>query len=231
MPDRAGESPQHDLYGPVRAVLFDLDGTLLDTAPDLCGALNELRLEHGLEAMPFATLRCYSSKGARGLIGQGFAHTEGEERAACTSRFLALYRNRLTRETRYFDEVPALLDELERAGIRWGIVTNKATWLTEPLLQAMGLATRPHVVVCGDTLHERKPSPLPLLHAAEQLGVLPTECLFIGDAESDMRAADAAGMLPLAVRFGYIVEEDKPHEWPAHAWLDSPLQVLDWLKR
>lgn len=230
MPDSTGER-RPGSHTPRRAVLFDLDGTLLDTAPDLCGALNELRLERGLDAMPFASLRPYSSKGARGLIGQGFAHTDGEERAACTARFLALYRNRLTRETCFFEEVPRLLDELERAAIRWGIVTNKATWLTEPLLQAMGLATRSHVVVCGDTLHERKPSPLPLLHAAEQLGVLPAECLFIGDAESDMRAAAAAGMLPLAVRFGYIAEDDKPHEWPAHAWLDSPLQVLDWLHR
>jgi len=222
---------RHDPHRPVRAVLFDLDGTLLDTAPDLCGALNELRLERGLGALPFEALRPYSSKGARGLIGQGFAHTEGEERAACTSRFLALYSNRLTRETCFFEEVPRLLDELERAGIRWGIVTNKATWLTEPLLEAMGLATRSHVVVCGDTLQERKPSPLPLLHAAKQLGVSPAECLYIGDAESDMRAADAAGMLPLAVRFGYIAEDDKPQEWPAHAWLDSPLQVLDWVRR
>jgi phosphoglycolate phosphatase-like HAD superfamily hydrolase len=87
------------------------------------------------------------------------------------------------------------------------------------------------VVVCGDTLSERKPSPAPLLHAAEQLGVLPEECLFVGDAECDMQAADAAGMLPLGVSFGYIVESDNAHEWPAHAWLDSPLQLLEWLKR
>lgn len=214
----------------VRAVLFDLDGTLLDTAPDLCGALNELRLERGLDAMPFESLRPYSSKGARGLIGQGFANTAGEERAACTARFLTLYQNRLTRETRYFEEVPQLLDALERAGIRWGIVTNKATYLTEPLLEAMGLAPRSHVVVCGDTLHERKPSPLPLLHAAEKLGISPAECVYVGDAESDMRAGTAAGMLTLAVRFGYIAEDDKPHEWPAHAWVDSPLQVLNWVR-
>jgi phosphoglycolate phosphatase len=235
LPDSTGERPfrslGHDPQRLIRAVLFDLDGTLLDTAPDLCGALNELRLERGLEPMPFEALRPYSSKGARGLIGRGFAHTEGEDRAVCTARFLALYANRLARETRYFEEVPQLLDEIERTGIRWGIVTNKATYLTEPLLKAMDLATRPHVVVCGDTLHERKPSPLPLLHAAEKLDVSPAECLYVGDAESDMRAADAAGMLPLAVRFGYIAEEDKPHEWPAHAWLDSPLQLLDWLKR
>jgi phosphoglycolate phosphatase len=220
-----------DLLQPVRAVLFDLDGTLLDTAPDLCGALNELRLERGLDPLPFEALRNYSSKGARGLIGQGFAHAEGEERAAYTARFLALYQDRLVRETRFFDEVPALLDALEQAAIRWGIVTNKAAYLTVPLLEAMGLAARSHVVVCGDTLHERKPSPLPLLHAAEKLGVLPEECLYIGDAESDMKAAAAAGMLPLAVRFGYIPAEEKTHEWPAHAWLDTPLQVLDWVKR
>ena len=216
---------------PVRGVLFDLDGTLLDTAPDLCGALNELRVEHGLDPLPFEILRPLTSKGARGLVGIGFAGAPEAERVERTKRFLALYRNRLTSETRPFDEVLPLLAALESDGILWGIVTNKPTWLTEPLLEELGFAARARIVVCGDTLSERKPSPAPLLHAAEQMGVLPSECLFVGDAECDMQAAQAAGMLPLGVRFGYIVEEDKAHKWPAHAWVDSPLQILDWVKR
>ena len=211
----------------VEGVLFDLDGTLLDTAPDMGGALNELLIEQGLASLPHAMIRCHVSRGAGALVRLGFPGLEGAEQALRIERFLALYRNRVALETRPFDEVLAVLDQLDERGLPWGIVTNKPTWLTEPLLMALGLSARPRVVVCGDTLPERKPSPLPLLHAAGHLGVAPKRCIYVGDDVRDMQAARAAGMLGVGARFGYI--SGRLDEWPADGWIDSPLRVLEWL--
>jgi N-acetyl-D-muramate 6-phosphate phosphatase len=213
----------------VRGVLFDLDGTLLDTAWDMGATLNALLGEHGLPPLSHATIRPHVSKGSRALVTLGFGAAAPAEQAARIERFLALYSQRLAVDTRPFDEVPALLDRLEGRGIAWGIVTNKPSRLTEPLLEALGLAARPAVVVCGDTLAERKPSPLPLLHASEKLGLAPAQCLFVGDAECDIQAARAAGMPVLAARYGYFDESDKPEAWPASGWIESPLGLLAWL--
>jgi N-acetyl-D-muramate 6-phosphate phosphatase len=214
---------------PIEGVLFDLDGTLLDTAPDMGGALNELRIEQGLEDLPEAMIRCHVSRGAAALVKLGFPNLTPTEQAPLIERFLVLYRNRLARLTQPFDEVPAVLDSLEEWGLPWGIVTNKATWLTEPLLLELGLSTRPRVVVCGDTLPERKPSPMPLLHAAGYMNVAPERCVYVGDDLRDMQAARAAGMLAIGARFGYIDANVNVDEWPADGWIGSPLQLLEWV--
>jgi len=215
----------------VAAVLFDLDGTLLDTAPDMGGALNELRVEEGLAPLPPPMIRGHVSRGAAALVRLGFPGLSEAEHAVRVQRFLALYRKRVSLETRPFPEVPAVLERLETGGMPWGIVTNKPTWLTEPLLLALGLSRRARVVVCGDTLPERKPSPLPLLHAAVRLEVAPEQCIYVGDDLRDMQAARAAGMPGICARFGYIDAAEKPDEWPADGWIDSPLQILDLLPR
>jgi phosphoglycolate phosphatase len=213
----------------VAGVLFDLDGTLLDTAPDMGGALNELLAEQGLEPLSHAKIRGHVSRGAAALVRLGFPELADAERAVRVERFLAIYRNRIALETRPFDEVPALLDRLEGRGLPWGIVTNKPTRLTEPLLLALGLSGRPGVLVCGDTLPERKPSPMPLLYAAGRMQVVPDRCVYVGDDLRDMQAARAAGMLALGARFGYIDSAEKPDEWPADGWIDSPVRLLDWI--
>jgi phosphoglycolate phosphatase len=213
----------------VRGVLFDLDGTLLDTAWDMGATLNALLAEHGLPALPHTTIRPHVSRGSRALVTLGFGAAAPAEQAPRIKRFLELYRERLAVDTRPFDGVPALLSTLEERGIAWGIVTNKPSWLTQPLLEALGLSVRASVVVCGDTLAERKPSPLPLLHASQQLSLEAGDCLFVGDAQCDMQAARAAGMPVLGARYGYFDASDKPEEWPTDGWIDSPLALLAWL--
>ncbi len=216
--------------GGIGAVLFDLDGTLLDTAPDMAAALNETRLEEHLAPLPFTTIRPHVSHGAAGLMRLGFPDVPEPRSGEIRRRFLELYRNRIAAETRLFAHMPELLAALERRAIAWGVVTNKPGWLTEPLLDALELRTRAGCIVCGDTFPERKPHPRQLLHAAELLRAAPDRCIYVGDAERDVRAARAAGMQALVARFGYIGPMDKIDEWPAHGWIDSPLEVLDWLE-
>ena len=214
----------------IRAVLFDLDGTLLDTAPDMADSLNALRAEEQLPPLPFDAIRNFVSHGSNALVRLGFEAAPPERFEVLRARFLELYRTRLTLRTRPFEGIPELLGTLERCGLHWGIVTNKPGWLTQPLLQGLGLYARAAAVVSGDTLAQRKPHPLPLLHAARQLGVEPDACVYVGDAERDVLAAKAAGMRALVASFGYIREEERPHLWPADGWIDTPLGVLGWLE-
>lgn len=213
----------------IQGVLFDLDGTLLDTAPDMGATLNALLLEHGLPALPHEQIRPHVSRGSRALVTLGFGAATPAEHAPRIERFLALYSQRLAVDTRPFDGVLPLLASLESRGIAWGIVTNKPGWLAQPLLQTLNLLARARVVVCGDTLPQRKPSPLPLLHASEKLGLAPTACVFVGDAELDMLAARAAGMPGIGARYGYFGPADNPESWPTEAWIESPLDLLEWL--
>jgi N-acetyl-D-muramate 6-phosphate phosphatase len=213
-----------------KAVLFDLDGTLLDTAPDMTCALNSLLAEQGLEPLAFAIVRPYVSHGAVSLVRLAFPEAREEEFNRLRERFLAIYRGCLADSTRLFEGMPELLTTFERVGIPWGIVTNKPTWLTEPLLEALGLHTRAGSVVCGDTFEERKPHPRPLLHAASEIGVAPADCLYVGDAERDIRAARAAEMRSLIARFGYIGPADDIAAWSADGCIDSPHEILQWLE-
>lgn len=214
----------------VRAVLFDLDGTLLDTAPDMAEALNSLRESEGLERLPFQQIRPLVSHGAPRLVRFAFGEPEPERYESLRLRFLEFYAGALAVHTRLFAGFERVLDHVEGAGMRWGIVTNKPGWLTGPLLAQVGLAPRCGCVVAGDTLAERKPHPLPLLHAAGLLGVTPAECVYVGDAERDVQAARSAGMIPLVAGFGYLADGEDPGAWQPEAVFSRPEDLIDWLE-
>ncbi len=214
-----------------RAILFDLDGTLLDTAPDMVGALNDLRAAERLEGLPYGPLRAAVSHGAARLVRLGFPDA-GEARAqALQRRYLEIYRTRLTLETRLFAGMAEVLDELARRRLAAGIVTNKPGWLTEPLLEELGIRGRFCCVVSGDTVAERKPHPLPLLHAARLAGVDAAQCLYVGDAQRDVEAARAAGMPALVAAYGYLREDEDWRAWEPDGALQNPGQLIDWLDR
>jgi N-acetyl-D-muramate 6-phosphate phosphatase len=213
------------------AVLFDLDGTLADTAPDLCGAVNILLAEEGRPQQPFASLRPYTSQGVRGLLGKGFgidaSHREYDRLAA---RFLEIYAGQLCELTRLFDGIPELLDTLESRSIAWGIVTNKRARYTEPLVAALGLTPRTRCVVSGDTTAEAKPSPLPILHACEILRCIPQRTLYVGDDRRDIVAGLAAGTKTAAVSYGYLGDSGPIDTWGADFIADHPASLADCLR-
>ncbi|MGV0950665.1 MAG: HAD family hydrolase [Azonexus sp.] len=214
------------------AVLFDLDGTLADTAPDLCGTVNILLSEEGRPQQPFSRLRPHTSGGVRGLLGEGFgiepAHPDYARLAA---RFLEIYAERLCELSTLFDGIPALLDTLETRGIAWGIVTNKRARYTNPLVAALGLSPRTPCVVSGDTTAEAKPSPLPILHACAVLGCVPQRTLYVGDDRRDIIAGQAAGTLTAAVSYGYLGNSGPPHNWGADFIADHPADLAAYLFR
>jgi N-acetyl-D-muramate 6-phosphate phosphatase len=212
-----------------RAVLFDLDGTLLDTAPDMIAALNTLRTEQGRAPLPYALARTQVSHGSTGLLRLAFPEFSGDPFERLRQRFLDLYGARLAQDTALFEGCGTVLDTLAQQGIAWGIVTNKPAFLTGPLLAALGLAQRAACVVSGDTLAERKPHPAPLLHAAKLLSLPPTQCIYVGDAERDVQSARAAGMPVLLALYGYLGPDDRPDAWQPDAQIQSPLEILQWL--
>jgi N-acetyl-D-muramate 6-phosphate phosphatase len=215
---------------PVKAVLFDLDGTLADTAPDLGAALNRLRGDRGLPPLPLARLRPYASHGARGLLGAGLDVTPADaDYPMLRDAFLGHYAGALCVDSRLFDEVAALLDAIEARALAWGIVTNKATRFTAPLLAGLGLAGRAGTVVCGDTTPHAKPHPAPLLAAASEIGVDPAACVYVGDAARDIDAGVAAGMRTLVAGYGYIEPHEAPESWPADGLIATPSALLAWL--
>jgi phosphoglycolate phosphatase len=214
----------------VDAVLFDLDGTLADTAPDLGAALNRVREQRGLEPVPLETLRSSSSHGARGLLRTGLGVLpEHPDYIALRDAFLAQYETALCVDTKLFADVEALLDAIEARSLKWGIVTNKATRYTAPLIARLGLDKRTAAVVCGDTTPHPKPHPAPLLAAAQMLGVAPQRCVYVGDAERDVTAGIAAGMRTIVACYGYIEAHETPETWPADGRIDNPSGLLDWL--
>jgi 2-phosphoglycolate phosphatase len=215
------------LAGPVRAVFFDLDGTLVDSAPDLAGAANDLRAEHGLTAMPQADLRCMVGSGARGMVGLAFGLKPGDDAYdALRLRFLALYETRLLRSTKVFDGVWHVLDSLETADLRWGIVTNKSHHLALQVTSGLGLHPRAGALVGGDTTPHPKPHPAPLLEAARRVRVDPVDCVYVGDDRRDIQAGRAAGMRTVAAAWGYLGLGESVHEWGADAVIDHPVALL-----
>ncbi len=209
-----------------QAVLFDLDGTLADTAPDLAGALNRLLVERERAPVPLALTRKHTSSGARGMIGAGFGITpEHPDYQALRDRFLALYESFICVDTTLFPGMGELLDQLEAAGLAWGVVTNKAERFTFPLLEKLGITARTRCIVGGDTTPRAKPHPDPLLHAAKLIDIDPRACVYVGDDLRDIEAAHAAGMRSVAACYGYLGDGEPPQRWGADLLIEHPLEL------
>ena len=200
-------------YPPV--VLFDLDGTLLDSAPDFVATIALLAARHGLPAAGMEVIRPVVSKGSRAMLAAAFPQLTQSEQEALVPAFLDTYQGLIGQHAVLFDGVAGMLDALENAGTTWGIVTNKPEYLARDILPQQGWVERCAVLVGGDTLAEKKPHPLPLLHAAAQLGADPQRCVYVGDDERDIQAARTAGMPSVAVLWGYRLPDDTPQTWGA----------------
>ena len=210
-----------------RAVLFDLDGTLIDSAPDLAGAANDLRAIRGLAPLPFARLRPMVGTGARGMVGRAFDVAPGDAAfAALRDEFLARYEARMAQETHIFEAMAPVLERLQSHGMPWGIVTNKAARFSEPLLVAMGLDERAATVISGDTTPHAKPHPAPLIEAARRLGLPAADCIYVGDDLRDIQAGRAAGMATVAAAWGYLGEGESIDAWGADHIIQSPGDLL-----
>jgi len=213
-----------------RAVLFDLDGTLADTAPDLAAAVNWMRTERGLEPTPYAILRPTASAGARGMIGAAFGLAPGDEGyEELRVQWFERYQSAMAVHSTLFDGIPDLLDGIAAAGMAWGIVTNKPARFTDPLVPLIGLA-HAGCVISGDTTPHAKPHPAPLLEAARRLDIAPAHCWYVGDDLRDIEAGRAAGMITVACNWGYCGSID-PATWGADHLLDTPQQLLQMLRQ
>lgn len=210
-----------------RGVLFDLDGTLLDSAPDMLATVNRMRQARGRAPMVLEALRPHVSRGARAMAAAAFPDVPADRVPELVPEFLAVYREELGRHGRPFDGIEAMLSALEGDGVRWGIVTNKPEGLARDLLPMLGWDRRSGVLVGGDSLAERKPHPLPLLHAAQAIGVAPSACAYVGDDRRDIDAARAAGMASVVALWGYRLDDDDPAAWQGDAMVRAPVDLLD----
>jgi phosphoglycolate phosphatase len=217
-------------FSNIAAVLFDLDGTLIDSAPDLGAAADQMRVQRGLPSLPLKNYRPLCGAGARGMLEIAFAmgpdHPDYE---AMREEFFCNYERCMTERTFAFDGVHDLIDALRAQGLAWGVVTNKSQRFTNPLTAAMPLFSSAGTIVSGDTTPHAKPHPAPLLEAARQLGVLPAQCLYVGDDERDIVAGHAAGMLTVAATYGYLGSQSDVGAWNAHAQINSPMALLQLL--
>ncbi len=218
------------VFAQVRAVLFDLDGTLIDSAPDLGAAVDKMRLDRGLSSLPPARYRPVAGAGARGLIGVAFDMTpEHADFAAMREEFCVNYEQCMTQNTYAFAGVPELILDLVARDLPWGVVTNKAARFSVPLTRAMPLFASARTVISGDSTAHAKPHPEPLLEAARRLGIAPAHCVYVGDDERDIVAGLAAGMATVAATYGYLGHEADPTRWGAHASINSPGALLQLL--
>ena len=219
---------------PVRrleALLFDLDGTVADTLPDLADALSAVARDAGAAAVDEARLRPLVSRGGRAMIASVLAPVADEARLdRARRRFLTRYRERIAVRTRLFPGMDSVLDTLDRYGVRWGIVTNKHAWLTEPLLQSLDLHRRAACVVSGDSAAHPKPHPAPLLFACERLSVAPSAVAYVGDSRSDIDSGRAAGVTTVSAGWGYLDPDDPPHCWEADVDTGTPGELLAWVR-
>ena len=210
-----------------RAALFDLDGTLLDSAPDMLATANRLREMQGMPPMALAQIRPHVSKGSRAMLAAAFPALDTGARDAMVPAFLQTYLQELGRHSVLFDHVEAMLRALEAAGTAWGIVTNKPEYLAREILPQLGWESRCAVLIGGDTLAEKKPHPLPLQVAAGHIGMQVADCVYVGDDERDIQAARAAGMPSIAVLWGYRQDHEDTAKWGADVVLESPIALLD----
>lgn len=218
------------VWSGVRAVLFDLDGTLIDSAPDLGAAANQMLAARGLPLLPLERYRPMVGAGARGMLHIAFGiDPQAQEFPALREEFFDNYQACLNHRTQAFAGVDILLGALQARTIPWGIVTNKSRRFTEPLVRGMALLRGAAAVVSGDTTAHSKPHPLPLLHAAQQMGLSPQDCIYVGDDERDVCAGKAAGMRTVAARYGYLGAGTDVHHWGADAYIDFPAALLQLL--
>ncbi len=222
----------------IHAVLFDLDGTLVDTAPDLVNCLNLLLAELDRPTVAYETVRAHVSGGVAEIIRTGLNNNPNDinKNLACDdeltlykTRYLELYRQNLSKYSKLFGGMETVLEKLDDAGLPWGVVTNKPSYLTEPLMRAIGLAGRCCSIISADTTPHIKPHPAPLLEACKRCVINPGNCIYVGDDKRDMEAGNAAGMLTLAAAWGYLSPKDNIHQWPAAAIINNPIDLLQWL--
>lgn len=219
------------MFPNIEAVLFDLDGTLIDSAPDLGAAADKMRTDRGLESLPLGDYRPMAGAGARGMLSIAFGLKPDDAAFAdLREEFFSNYEVRMTELSYAFDGVAEMIKRLDDAGLPWGVVTNKAKRFTEPLTAAMPLFGTARTIVSGDTTPHAKPHPAPLLEAARQLGMDPTRCLYVGDDERDIIAGRAAGMPTVAAAYGYLGASADTADWKADATIVSPLELLNLLK-
>jgi len=220
------------MFDKVEAVLFDLDGTLIDSAPDLGAAADKMRTDRGLTSLPLEHYRHMAGAGARGMIGIAFGMTpEHPDFEAMKEEFFVNYENCMTERTQIFEGVVDMVASLVALGMPWGVVTNKSSRFTDPLTSSMPLFATAGTIVSGNTTPHAKPHPEPLYEAARQLSVDPSRCVYVGDDERDIVAGLAAGMGTVAATYGYLGQQADISRWNAHLQIDSPTDLLKFLKR
>jgi len=210
-------------------MLFDLDGTLLDTAPDLCFALNSALNEQGFERISDAVITPFISQGAVGMVRQALGSSEHPQYESILALMLEIYTDNLANHTTLFEGMDQVLNRIETRNLHWGIVTNKRTRFTQSILKQLDLFDRASCIICGDTTANKKPHPRPMLAACRQLQIKPMECIFIGDSLKDIQAGNRAGMSTLVAGYGYIAEHDQPENWNACGTVNAPSELLYWI--
>ncbi|MCD2514163.1 HAD family hydrolase [Comamonas endophytica] len=221
----------NNAFSGIQAVLFDLDGTLIDSAPDLGAAVDQMRVARGLPSLPAEQYRPMAGAGARGMLGVAFGITpDAPDYEALREEFFSNYEARMTQTTYAFDGIAQLLADIEARGLRWGVVTNKSSRFTDPLTRAMPMFGGAGAVVSGDTTPHSKPHPAPLFEAASRLGLPPEACIYVGDDERDIVAGRAAGMKTVAALYGYLGAVDANEHWGADAAIKYPHELLQWLE-
>lgn len=210
-------------------VLFDLDGTLVDTAPDLIACLNKALKTHGFDEVSSDELKPYISYGAVAMISNCVEHADQQTQEQILDTMLDCYQNNIAEHSRFFPGITETLDTIESLGLKWGIVTNKRERFTTPLVKALKLTERAACIISGDTSANCKPHPEPMLTACKQANVKPEECVYIGDAVHDIDAGKSVNMKTLAAIYGYLKADDNPHTWGADALIESPAQLTSWI--